>query len=158
MPNLMSNYIGRAISGLSMRNKRAFVSARRGLDTMMSSKVARYSTMAAGAGLGYYGYTHDSPLAMAAGAGILGGMAYGGHMGSYAGAGARTAAGVADRYMGMGIDKTRAMYRMGRMRGRGVAKNMRPMTDPYFKPGRPGTGSGPDISTGFGSRGRVAYL
>lgn len=146
MPNLMSNYIGRAISGLSMRNKRAFVSARRGLDTMMSSKVARYSTMAAGAGLGYYGYTHDSPLAMAAGAGILGGMAYGGHMGSYAGAGARTAAGVADRYIGMGMDKTAAMYRLGRMRGRGMAKGFNAKSGEYMPSTRGGSRSGRNVT------------
>lgn len=85
MPNLFTNYLGKTIEALGPHAKAAWRLARSGGDFVLSNKVARYSTMAAGAGVAYYGHKHNNGFLEAAGIGALGGVGFGsayrGHFG-----------------------------------------------------------------------------
>jgi hypothetical protein len=128
MPNLFTNYMGRAISGMSMRNKRLFIQARRGGDALMSNSIARYGVMGGGAALAAYGYSNDHPLLGTLGLGLAGGVgmasAYRGDFGSAGVQYASRGIGMMDKYAGIGVDKSRLAYRYGRMKGSRLRRGM----------------------------------
>lgn len=120
MAFLGANRFGKLFSGLGSLSGRAYNAGKYGVDKALSSRMAMYGTMAAGAGL--YAGTRNSNNSLVRGVGNLGlmaaggigfGGAYRGMMGSTMGAGARTAASIG----ALGAQKTRAFYRLGRMRG-----------------------------------------
>lgn len=83
MPNLATNYLGRALHSLGTVSGSSYRAARHGADTALSNSIAKYAVPAGMMGAGAYAMANDHPLV---GAALMGGGGYMGALGAERGA------------------------------------------------------------------------